>query len=321
MPPEGTRNQGPNPRTPRAGRNTATRVALAALLLSATVPAPAHDGAHTPPWQQASAWPDRVVATLETDPATSFAVSWRTEGGIERPVARIVEALPAPRFDRAADEVEARTERVRLDRTEFQGRVHRLDYPLDPARASFHSVNFTGLEPDTLYAYQVCGARAHCSEWFQIRTAPASGATLRFVYLGDALISNKGQQESGYEGASDWSLSHVAIDSPKTNGIVITHAARVCLGWIHGIEVVDHFVDNVGCDVLCENLFLTGRSGASSFQIDSLAGAQTIWDGRRAVEPNYDGTQARGPTDSIGAPSRERSPTTSARILPHHGRP
>jgi len=112
-------------------------------------------------------------------------------------------------------------------------------------------------------------------------------------HRGAALISNKGQHARGYEGASDWSVSHIAIDSPKTNGIVITHAARVYLGWIHGIEVYHHFVDNVGCQVLCENLFLTGRSGTSTFQIDSLAGAQTIWDGRRAVEPNYDGTQAR----------------------------
>jgi len=112
-------------------------------------------------------------------------------------------------------------------------------------------------------------------------------------HRGAALISNKGQHARGYEGASDWSLSHLAIDSPKTNGIVITHAARVYLGRIHGVEVYHHFVDNVGCQVLCENLFLTGRSGTSTFQIDSLAGAQTIWDGRRAVEPNHDGTQAR----------------------------
>ncbi len=110
---------------------------------------------------------------------------------------------------------------------------------------------------------------------------------------GAALISNKGQQADGYEGASDWSISHIAIDSPKTNGIVITHAARVYLGWIHGIEAYHHFVDNVGCDVMCENLFLTGRSGTSTFQIDSLAGAQTIWDGQQAVAPNYDGTEAR----------------------------
>lgn len=156
-------------------------------LLSGIGTACAHDGSHAqPPWQQASAWPDRIVATFETDPATSFAVSWRTTDGIEHPVARIATAAPAPRFDRSAREVNASTERIRLDRTVFEGREHALGFPLNPDGASFHSVNFTGLEPDTLYAYQVCGARAHCSEWFHIRTAPASGEPIRFVYLGDA---------------------------------------------------------------------------------------------------------------------------------------
>lgn len=112
-------------------------------------------------------------------------------------------------------------------------------------------------------------------------------------YRGAALISNKGQQSNGYDGASDWSISHLAIDSPKTNGIVITHSSRIYLGFIYGVQVYHHFVDNVGREVLCENLYLTGRSGTSAFQIDSLSGAQTIWDGERVVAPNYDGTQAR----------------------------
>jgi len=160
---------------------------LIILVLSGTGLASAHDGSHAqPPWQQASPWPDRIVATYETDPATSIAVSWRTADGIKQPVARIARALPAPRFDRAAREIAAVTERIRLDRTVFNDHEHALDYPLNPDRVRFHSVNFTGLEPDTLYAYQVCGARAHCSEWFQIRTAPASGAPIRFVYIGDA---------------------------------------------------------------------------------------------------------------------------------------
>ncbi|MCC5862080.1 MAG: hypothetical protein JJT93_09250 [Gammaproteobacteria bacterium] len=110
---------------------------------------------------------------------------------------------------------------------------------------------------------------------------------------GAALISNKGQQARGYEGAHDWSISHFAIDSPQTNGIVVTHAARVYIGFILGIEVFHHFVDTAGRDILCEHLWLTGHSGTSSFQIDSLSGAQTIWDGERAVPPHYDGTDSR----------------------------
>ena len=59
---------------------------LFVLLLSGASVAPAYDGSHAqPPWQQASPWPDRIVATFETDPATSVAVSWRTADGIEQP--------------------------------------------------------------------------------------------------------------------------------------------------------------------------------------------------------------------------------------------
>lgn len=112
-------------------------------------------------------------------------------------------------------------------------------------------------------------------------------------YQGSALISNKGQQAAGYEGAQDWAISDLAIDSPDTNGIVVTHASGVMLSRLYGIDTYNHFVDIAGRDVICEALFLTGRSGTSSFQIDSLHGAQTIWDGQQAVSPNLDGTEAR----------------------------
>lgn len=168
-------------------REAALHLLLILSVSATSLAATAHEGSHArPPWQQASVWPDRIVATFETDPATSFAVSWRTAAGVERPVARIARARPAPRFDRAATEVRARTERVRFDRTVFAGQEHQLAFPLNPERAAFHSVNFSGLAPDTMYAYQICGARAHCSEWFQIRTAPASGQPIHFAYLGDA---------------------------------------------------------------------------------------------------------------------------------------
>jgi hypothetical protein len=57
----------------------AAQAALFALTLGFSVaPACAHDNGHDmPPWQGASAWPDRVIATFEADPATSLAVSWQ----------------------------------------------------------------------------------------------------------------------------------------------------------------------------------------------------------------------------------------------------
>jgi hypothetical protein len=110
-------------------------------------------------------------------------------------------------------------------------------------------------------------------------------------YKGAALISNKGQQASGYDGASGWSITNLAIDSPKTNGIVVTHAKNVYISHIYGIEAYHHFIDTAGKNIICENLFLTGHSGTSTFQIDSLGNAQSIWDGREPVSPNLDGTQ------------------------------
>ncbi len=112
-------------------------------------------------------------------------------------------------------------------------------------------------------------------------------------HRGAALISNKGQQAGGYEGASDWSISHLGIDSPKTNGIVVTHAKNVYISHIYGTDIYHHFIDTAGKNIICENLFLTGHSGWSVFQIDSLSGAQTIWDGEQAVAPNHDGTDTR----------------------------
>lgn len=112
-------------------------------------------------------------------------------------------------------------------------------------------------------------------------------------YKGAALISNKGQQAGGYDGASGWSISNLAIDSPKTNGIVVSHASNVLISKIYGIEAYHHFIDTAGKNIICENLFLTGHSGTSTFQIDSLGNAQSIWDGTEPVSPNLDGTQTK----------------------------
>ncbi len=51
--------------------------------------------------------------------------------------------------------------------------------------AHFHSVTFSDLEPDTVYAYRVRGAEDAWSEWFQVKTAAMDGR-VQFIYLGDA---------------------------------------------------------------------------------------------------------------------------------------
>ncbi len=49
----------------------------------------------------------------------------------------------------------------------------------------YHSVNFSNLKPDTLYAYRV-GNGTLWSEWFQFRTAKDQPEPFSFIYFGDA---------------------------------------------------------------------------------------------------------------------------------------
>ncbi|MFO7286196.1 MAG: metallophosphoesterase family protein [Gammaproteobacteria bacterium] len=140
----------------------------------------------TPPWQAASPWPDRIVVTVEEDPATSFSVTWRTSADVRETRAEIVRADDHARFDLGARAVPARTETVDLTRKRVDGNEYALRWNDHLATPAYHSVTFRDLEPDTLYAYRVMGAEGHWSEWFQTRTAPRPGTPFKFLYFGDA---------------------------------------------------------------------------------------------------------------------------------------
>jgi len=140
----------------------------------------------TPPWQEASPWPDRIVVTVGADPATSFSVSWRTDASVDGTRAEIVRADDHSRFDLGAISVDARTEKPDLNRKVIDGTEYTLRWNQHVTPPAYHSVTFTDLEPDTLYAYRVMGADGHFSEWFHTRTAPRPGTPFRFLYFGDA---------------------------------------------------------------------------------------------------------------------------------------
>ncbi len=156
-------------------------------VLALTAPVVAHDGPHeaSPPWQQASAWPDRVIATFEGDPARSLSVSWRTSGNITSAKAQIALSVPDARFDLNAQTEPAMTEIINLDAIERAGVVIPVKHNEALPSVAYHSVRFNGLTPDTLYAYRVMGADGKWSEWFQTRTAPETGP-VKFIYMGDA---------------------------------------------------------------------------------------------------------------------------------------
>lgn len=156
------------------------RTALAPLLLVLVLLAPAPHGPVVPAFAADSGpetkhdpaptvLPDRIILTWPGDPATSQAVTWRTSDAVKEARAEIAPAEPSPDFTRDARMWPAASEPLLTE----------------SGPALCHSVVFTGLSPNTLYAYRV-GSEEGWSEWFQFRTAEAGPAPFSFLYFGDA---------------------------------------------------------------------------------------------------------------------------------------
>lgn len=165
------------------------------------------------PWQQPSTWPDRVIVTMDADPATSISVSWRTNASVGVTKAEIAKALPDAKFDKAAISRTAETQLLHLAEVSMDGTMVPMGRNEGLPPTSHHSVRFDGLEPDTLYAYRVQGAKGQWSEWYQTRTAPQSGP-LRFIYLGDG--------QSGLD--SEWPRAIRAAYQAAPDARFIVHA-------------------------------------------------------------------------------------------------
>jgi 3',5'-cyclic AMP phosphodiesterase CpdA len=112
--------------------------------------------------------PDRVVLTWNGDPASSQAVTWRTDTTVQRAVAELSLANDNGRALRGTTH-QARTTLLRSDLGE----------------AHYHTVTCSDLSPDTLYAYRV-GDGVNWSEWFHFKTAHGAARPFTFVYFGDA---------------------------------------------------------------------------------------------------------------------------------------
>ena len=113
--------------------------------------------------------PDRVILTWAGDPKSTQAVTWRTDVSVEKAVAEIAVAEDGPLFRKKAHQVAAATER-------FQSEL---------GEASYHSVQFTGLQPATKYVYRV-GDGYNWSEWAHFTTASGQPEPFAFAYVGDA---------------------------------------------------------------------------------------------------------------------------------------
>lgn len=117
----------------------------------------------------ASEIPDRIVLNWSADPATSASVTWRTNTAITQATGEIAIADASANFTTHSTSTQATTEL-------WQQGDH---------AANFHSVTFTNLTPNTLYAYRV-GSGNIWSSWFQFRTAKKEAAPFSFIYFGDA---------------------------------------------------------------------------------------------------------------------------------------
>ena len=125
-------------------------------------------------WSKAGQHPDHIVLNLTEDPATSMSVTWRTSTAVQKGYAEVAIATGAPKFWRNAQTLKAQTET--LDITHIEGAE---------TVSNYHTVTFTDLVPDTVYAYRV-GDGSIWSEWIQFRTASKEAQPFSFLYVGDA---------------------------------------------------------------------------------------------------------------------------------------
>ncbi|HWV61856.1 MAG TPA: metallophosphoesterase family protein [Sphingopyxis sp.] len=112
--------------------------------------------------------PDRIVLTPGADPAHEMAVAFRTDVGQATAEAQLAVSVDGPTLEEKAALITGTSTPVASSY----------------GPSLYHQLRFTGLTPDTVYAYRVKGA-AGWSEWYQFRTAAAEAKPFRFLYLGD----------------------------------------------------------------------------------------------------------------------------------------
>ena len=133
-----------------------------------------HEGLHH--WEIPSKNPDRIILTFNGDPATTRAVTWRTDTSIQEGVAEIAEATVNSKFTNNTLSFDSKIEKFDLGKYKSNNSLF----------VHYHSVTFEGLKPDQLYVYRVGDGQEYWSEWIQFRTAKTEYAPTQFVYFGDA---------------------------------------------------------------------------------------------------------------------------------------
>lgn len=165
-----------NPYSHSISRNKFTALTIVKSCFFALITFAQHDHAGLHHWEIPSKNPDRIILTFHGDPATSRAVTWRTDTSIKKGVAQIAVATVNSNFKSIPSTYQAISEP--FDLGQYKGNNSLL--------VNYHSVIFKELQPDKLYAYRVGDGNEFWSEWIQFRTAKKKDARTEFVYFGDA---------------------------------------------------------------------------------------------------------------------------------------
>ncbi|MEO3808562.1 metallophosphoesterase family protein [Sphaerisporangium sp. B11E5] len=165
----------------RTRQGKLTLIGASALLVGGLAFGPVAFGAAAPPKYPAaeihkpSPMPDRIILTPTTTPSTSQKVTWRAETTAEFAQAEILESPRA--LGQVAPAAGAVANIKALSTTPVNTT---LGYA-----STYHTVEFTGLKPDTRYTYRV-GDGTNWSEWNDFTTAASELKPFSFIYYGDA---------------------------------------------------------------------------------------------------------------------------------------
>lgn len=112
--------------------------------------------------------PHRIMMSIPGDPATTRAVTWRSDANAGPAVAQIARATASPFFSGEVVTLEGTTSFWEEGNPSSKG----------------NKVIFENLEPETMYMYRV-GNGEMWSEWFQFTTSGNTVKPFRFLYFGD----------------------------------------------------------------------------------------------------------------------------------------
>lgn len=132
-----------------------------------------------------SSYPDRIILTWSGDPSTTVSVTWRTDDSVKEAIGQITPVKGKPPIGSVNDITFSTEDTAWFDRDIETVIGSSRSFRLEGFSDHYHSVTFTGLEPNTQYAYRV-GSQSGWSEWFHVTTASSGVLPFSFIYFGDA---------------------------------------------------------------------------------------------------------------------------------------